>query len=161
MGSEKSADHAWDLVSSWFVISGGFYRASWQPFGPPIPQSPRSDGQRRAGRSHRPQGGLLQRHSPIGVGVQRQSPTGWAPTTTKPADIFCRSPPCGRWAWNTPAIRHANHRPQGGLLQRQLPIEAGSRKDNRPKGMRHLTIYSQSIVIVDGYFKKQKSLQVV
>jgi hypothetical protein len=27
MGSENRADHAWDFLSSWFVISGGFYRA--------------------------------------------------------------------------------------------------------------------------------------
>jgi hypothetical protein len=28
MGSEKSADQAWDLVLSWFVIGGRFYRAA-------------------------------------------------------------------------------------------------------------------------------------
>jgi len=27
MGSENRADHAWDFLSSWFVISVGFYRA--------------------------------------------------------------------------------------------------------------------------------------
>jgi hypothetical protein len=28
MGSEKSADHAWDFLSSWFVIGVRFYRAA-------------------------------------------------------------------------------------------------------------------------------------
>ena len=84
MGSEKSADHAWDFLSSWFVIGWRFYRASWRPFQPLKPKKPAPSQGRRAGcerrsrcwplRDARPSGRFPSRpwgrsSSPVGYGL--------------------------------------------------------------------------------------------